>query len=92
MLLSLYGLQKCRPTKSPSVSAAELRDDDSPLLTATDTSIFRSAVGKLLWLSHVRPDVSYLTKELARRVQGIGCALRSIGDVGPVCSAIPCGR
>jgi len=68
-LLTLYGSQECRPIKSPNVSADELRDDASPLLMVADISVFRSAVGKLLWLSHVRLDVSYLTKELARRVQ-----------------------
>ena len=54
---------------APSVSAADLRSEDSPQLAAAEVARFRSAVGKLFWLAHIRPDVAYLAKELARHVQ-----------------------
>ena len=68
-LLDLYQLDQCRPVAAPNVAAKDLRAGDSELLEGPEVVRFRSAVGKLLWLSHVRPDVSYLAKELARHVQ-----------------------
>ena len=38
---------------------------DTPL-TAEEHSVYRTAVGKLLWLALVRGDTAYTTKELSR--------------------------
>ena len=71
-LLALYNLEYCKPIRAPNVVAATLRGDTPELTDAAAVRRYRSAVGKLLWLSHVRPDVSYLAKELARHMQKPG--------------------
>lgn len=68
-LLDLYQLDRCRPVVAPNVVAKDVRCEDSEPVEGPEVARFRSAVGKLLWLSHVRPDVSYIAKELARHVQ-----------------------
>ena len=40
-------------------------DLDDPLST-DEHKVYRTAVGKLLWLALIRPDMSYATKELSR--------------------------
>ena len=42
-------------------------DLDDPLSTE-ERKVYRTAVGKLLWLGLIRPDMSYATKELSRHL------------------------
>ena len=40
---------------------------DTPL-SPEEHSVYRTAVGKLLWLALIRGDIAYATKELSRDV------------------------
>ena len=44
--------------------------DGDTALDSEDHSIYRTAVGRLLWVSLIRPDIAFAVKELARNVQG----------------------
>jgi hypothetical protein len=41
----------------------------SRVLDATEKSVFRTIIGKLIWMINDRPDIAYAAKELARTVQ-----------------------
>lgn len=60
------GLQDCKPLSTPT----EVRRDtaDGALLTPAEHALFRRVVGKLMYASTCRPDLSFATKQLARRV------------------------
>ena len=51
--------------KTPSTKALSSADDDSALDTSLH-KLYRRFVGKLQWVSPIRPDLSYTIKELAR--------------------------
>ena len=54
-----------------SPSSQEPEDNGSDTTTAQDLTDFRSAVGKLQWLTGTRPDIQYAVKELAREVSDL---------------------
>eukprot|EP00972_Heterocapsa_arctica_P067920 10027439-Heterocapsa_arctica.AAC.1 len=45
------------------------RPDSERILDAEEKSLYRSIVGKLIWMIGDRPDIAFATKELAREVQ-----------------------
>eukprot|EP00971_Amphidinium_carterae_P348852 6490704-Amphidinium_carterae.5 len=67
-LLSLYNIKdntnslSTTGTKRPSITTGEPLDNE-------EHSIYRTLVGKLLWMCPLRPDIQYVTKELTRAVQ-----------------------
>ena len=61
----LYGLKQCRPALAPGTDALRKQLDCEPLYPE-DHKRYRRAVGQLLWLSSVRPDIMYAVKELSR--------------------------
>ena len=70
-LLELYSMNKANSVNTTgSSSLKRIEDADVVALDAKAHSLFRTAVGKLLWLAFVRPDCSYAVKELSRDVKG----------------------
>ena len=59
------GLENCRKIKSPSEKLS-IMDDDSDLLDAATSVLYRTCVGKLLFAAKDRVDLAYAAKELAR--------------------------
>ncbi|GJU00031.1 putative RNA-directed DNA polymerase [Tanacetum coccineum] len=59
-LLSEYGMLACKPSKTPLVSklsiSNEETENDSLLENVTD---YQKLMGKLIYLTHTRPDISY---------------------------------
>eukprot|EP00972_Heterocapsa_arctica_P114972 16445414-Heterocapsa_arctica.AAC.1 len=45
------------------------RPDSERIFDTEEKSLFRTIVGKLIWMIGDRPDIAYATKELAREVQ-----------------------
>ena len=64
-MLELYGLTQCRHALAPGSDALRKNFDVEPL-EPEDHKRYRRAVGQLLWLSSVRPDIMYAVKELSR--------------------------
>eukprot|EP00971_Amphidinium_carterae_P350483 6491570-Amphidinium_carterae.3 len=61
-ILKAYSLEKCRASTVPSNKkpiAAEALDKEQH-------SIYRTAVGQLLWVSQLRADIAFAVKELSR--------------------------
>eukprot|EP00971_Amphidinium_carterae_P159615 3164479-Amphidinium_carterae.3 len=63
-ILKAYNLDKCKPStvpgnKKPPIAAEPLDKH----------SMYRTAVGQLLWVSQLRADVAFAVKELSRSLQ-----------------------
>ena len=74
-LLSEYGMLACKPAKTPLQSKLVLTNeptDDDPILdNITD---YQKLMGKLIYLTHTRPDISYVVHCLS---QFMHCPLKS---------------
>ena len=68
-LLRDAGLERCKPVKAPAVTMKLLRDDASENLEGAMLAAYRTATGRLLWMTPVRPDLAFLIKEASRRMQ-----------------------
>jgi len=60
-LLTEYGMLACKPVKTPIesklvISNSAVSDDDKPL---EDVTKYQKLLGKLIYLTHTRPDISY---------------------------------
>jgi histone deacetylase 1/2 len=64
-LLSEAGLAQCKPQRTPFVMSKDTRLK-SKLLDEEEHAAYRRLIGKLMWLIHVRPDMAFAIKELAR--------------------------
>ena len=69
-LLELYSMEKVNQVNTTGSSSLKKIEDADVALDAKAHSLYRTAVGKLLWLAFVRPDCSYAVKELSRDVKG----------------------
>ena len=69
-LLELYSMSKANSVNTTGSTSLKRIEDADVALDAKAHSLFRTAVGKLLWLAFVRPDCSYAVKELSRDVKG----------------------
>ena len=69
-LLELYEMKKVNQVNTTGSSSLKRIEDADVALDAKAHSLYRTAVGKLLWLAFVRPDCSYAVKELSRDVKG----------------------
>jgi Reverse transcriptase (RNA-dependent DNA polymerase) len=56
-LLAEVGLLDCKPVDTPVVQNQKLRTD--PNQTPTDRERYQKLVGKLIYLSHTRPNIAY---------------------------------
>ena len=68
-LPSCAGLEKCNPVHSPGVRSESRVQDDKPLLCPAEHSLYRTIVGKLVFIATERPNIQFCVKECARGVQ-----------------------
>ena len=65
-LLQLYNLVDCRPLTTTGTTLVKRPTDGDEELSPAEHKTYRTAVGKLMWLSNIRADITFATKELAR--------------------------
>lgn len=63
-LLHDSGLSGCKPTSTPLDAFTRLHQDNSS--TFTNVTTYISLVGRLLYLTTTRPDISYATQQLSQ--------------------------
>jgi hypothetical protein len=68
-VLSLVDLSGCRPVTTP-MEKMKAESSDCEVLGDADAQIYRSVVGKLLFISKDRPDLGFTVKELCRDIKG----------------------
>ena len=66
-ILDLYGMKNAKPVATTGSVTIAKTVADTPL-SPEEHSVYRTAVGKLLWLALIRGDIAYATKELSRDV------------------------
>ncbi|OLP82440.1 Retrovirus-related Pol polyprotein from transposon TNT 1-94 [Symbiodinium microadriaticum] len=66
-ILDLYAMQNAKPVATTGSVTIAKTVPDTPL-SPEEHSLYRTAVGKLLWLAQIRGDIAYVTKELSRDV------------------------
>eukprot|EP00439_Symbiodinium_sp_Y106_P054991 s4799_g7.t1 len=66
-ILDLYGMKNAKQVATTGSVTIVKTVSDTPL-SPEEHSVYRTAVGKLLWLALIRGDVAYATKELSRDV------------------------
>eukprot|EP00971_Amphidinium_carterae_P202653 4021095-Amphidinium_carterae.1 len=64
----IYGLQKPNSVSAPGVKSLALPTSGDEPLHFSNHRKFRTAVGKLQWMTAVRPDVQFAVKELSRKL------------------------
>ncbi len=69
-LLELYGMKDCKGVGTTGTSLIKCPLNGEEPLDWEGHSLYRTAVGKLIWLCTVRPDCDFSVKELSRAVQG----------------------
>eukprot|EP00439_Symbiodinium_sp_Y106_P076221 s2319_g15.t1 len=65
--LELYGMKDAEPVATTGTVTINKTVPDTPL-SPEKHKVYRTAVGKLLWLALVRGDIAYATKELRQSV------------------------
>ena len=71
-LFKLYGMEQAKPASTTGDKLGLSDDPADPLNQPLDPArhkLYRTAVGKLLWATPVRPDISFAVKELSRSLQ-----------------------
>ena len=63
-MLKQYGMHQCKSEMTPVNSNERLRYNDST--GSTDVKSYKSLVGKLLYLTHTRPEISFAVGLLSR--------------------------
>lgn len=63
-LLTDFGMADCRPVSTPMVEKLRLEPDMSA--PATDPTTYQQMVGKLIFLTHTRPDISFAVSLVSR--------------------------
>ena len=66
-ILDLYGMKNAKQVATTGSVTIVKTVSDTPL-SPEENSVYRTAVGKLLWLALIRGDIAYATKELSRDV------------------------
>ena len=66
-ILGLCGMKNAKPVATTGSATIVKTVSDTPL-SPEEHSVYRTAVGKLLWLALIRGDIAYATKELSRDV------------------------
>ena len=71
-LSKMYGMEHAKPSTTTGDKLGLSEDPGDPInqpLDPTRHKLYRTAVGKLLWATPVRPDISFAVKELSRSLQ-----------------------
>ncbi|XP_039145628.1 uncharacterized mitochondrial protein AtMg00810-like [Dioscorea cayenensis subsp. rotundata] len=63
-LLHQLNMKQCKSMPTPMGVNDRQRDEDSELFN--DLRLYRSLVGKLIYLTHTRPDICYAVNYLSR--------------------------
>lgn len=63
-ILSNCGLLAAKPLATPMIKGTKLKQDDGTPLT--DPEAYRSLIGKLIYLTTTRPDISYAVQQLSQ--------------------------
>ena len=63
-LLAEVGMPECKPAETPIVTNHRLQT--TPGEESTDKEKYQKSVGKLIYLSHTRPDISYVVGVVSR--------------------------
>ena len=66
--LELVGMTGCKTSAIPAEVTSCTEEGASPSLDQKRHRLFRSFVSKVMWVLDVRPDIAFVTKELARHV------------------------
>lgn len=99
-LLDEAGFLGCKPVESPMLETTKVLYSDSPALV--DVTSYRRLIGKLLYLTITRPDLTFVTQQLSQFVdspteahmQAVGRVLRYLkkapgqGVFYSVCSSL----
>ena len=72
-MLEESDLLTCRSATTPGNDTLRKKVEEEELLSPEEHKQYRKLVGQLLWLSPVRPDITYAVKELSRSVQSPTC-------------------
>ena len=67
-ILELGDMTGCKTSAIPAEVKSCTEEEPSPSPEKKRHGLFRSFVGKVMWVLDVRPDIAFATKELARRV------------------------
>ena len=67
-MLNDLGVQNCKGAITPGTSGRKTTDGVSTLSTQEATN-YRKGVGKLMWMTPIRPDIYFATKELSRSLR-----------------------
>ena len=67
-LLSCAGLENCNPAHSPGVRSESRVPEEKPLLGPAEHSLYRTIVGKLMFIAAESPNIQFCVKECARGV------------------------
>eukprot|EP00971_Amphidinium_carterae_P349310 6490955-Amphidinium_carterae.3 len=65
-ILKAYNLEKCKPSTVPGNKKPALAAEP---LDKEQHSMYKTAVGQLLWVSQLRADIAFAVKELSRSLQ-----------------------
>ena len=71
-LFKLYGMEQAKPSSTTGDKLGLSDDPADPINQPLDPArhkLYRTTVGKLLWATPVRPDISFAVKELSRSLQ-----------------------
>jgi histone deacetylase 1/2 len=65
-LLLHVNMENCNPAPTPLVPSEHLARDYGALLGPEDSSRYRSVVGSLQYLTHTRPDISFVVNKVCQ--------------------------
>ena len=65
-LLQEANMQNCNAVPAPGINTLKATSETEQFLTTEEHSVYRRIVDKLPWMTYIRPDISFATKELAR--------------------------
>ena len=78
-LKEVLSMSTCKPVGTQATKAWTYQAGDAEELSAGDHSIYRTAVGKLLFMAQDRADIKYATKECARELSApTGLSMRKV--------------
>ena len=65
-ILSDSGMLGCKPNSTPMDYSTKLQADSGSLLSAESSSSYRRLIGKLIYLTNTRPDITYAVQQLSQ--------------------------
>ncbi len=75
----VLNMSTCTPVGTPATKAWTYQAGDAEALSAGEHSIYRTAVGKLLYMAQDRANIKYATKECARELSApTGLSMRKV--------------